>query len=100
MTNTVTVSPPQGTTGNTATATDTNTVNPTVNLAITKDDGSLIYVPGTSTTYTIIATNSGPSFLANGKVVDALPPQVSTATRGRRPIRAPARLGLRVAPAR
>jgi uncharacterized repeat protein (TIGR01451 family) len=80
MTNTVTVSPPQGTTGNTATATDTNTVQPTVNLAITKDDGSLVYIPGTSTTYTIIATNSGPSFLANGKVVDALPPQVSTAS--------------------
>jgi uncharacterized repeat protein (TIGR01451 family) len=81
MTNTVTVSPPAGTTGNTATATDTNTVNPTVNLAITKTDGSLTYyVPGTSTTYTIVASNSGPSFLANGKVVDALPPQVSTAT--------------------
>jgi uncharacterized repeat protein (TIGR01451 family) len=80
MTNTVTVSPPAGTTGNTATATDTNTVNPTVNLAITKTDGVDFYVPGTSTTYTIIATNSGPSFLANGKVVDALPPQVSTAT--------------------
>jgi uncharacterized repeat protein (TIGR01451 family) len=80
MTNTVTVSPPQGTTGNTATATDTNTVNPTVNLAITKTDGSLVYIPGTPTTYTIIATNSGPSFLLNGKVVDVLPPQVSTAT--------------------
>ena len=80
MTNTVTVSPPAGTTGETATATDTNTVNPTVNLAITKTDSSLVYVPGTSTTYTIVASNSGPSFLANGKVVDALPPQVSTAT--------------------
>jgi uncharacterized repeat protein (TIGR01451 family) len=51
-----------------------------VNLAITKTDGVDFYVPGTSTTYTIIATNAGPSFLANGKVVDALPPQVSTAT--------------------
>jgi uncharacterized repeat protein (TIGR01451 family) len=80
MTNTVTVSPPAGTTGNTATATDTDTAQPDVNLSVTKTDGVDFYVPGTSTTYTIIATNAGPSFLANGKVVDALPAQVSTAT--------------------
>jgi uncharacterized repeat protein (TIGR01451 family) len=80
MTNTVTVSPPEGTTGNTATATDTDTAQPDVNLSVTKTDGVDFYVPGTSTTYTIIATNAGPSFLANGKVVDALPPQVSTAS--------------------
>ena len=49
-------------------------------LSITKSDGKGTYVPGTSTTYTIIATNAGPSFLKGGTVSDPLPAQVASAT--------------------
>jgi len=80
LVNTVFATPPQGTGGGTATATDTDTAAPIAELAVTKTDGSATYVPGTSTTYTIIVTNSGPSFLANGTVTDPLPAQVASAT--------------------
>ncbi len=42
-------------------ATDTDTLTPQTDLAITKTDGSTTEVPGTAVTYTIVATNSGPS---------------------------------------
>jgi uncharacterized repeat protein (TIGR01451 family) len=80
LVNTVFASPPAGTGGGTASSTDTDTAAPIANLAVTKTDGSATYVPGTSTTYTIIVTNSGPSFLANGTVTDPLPAQVASAT--------------------
>jgi uncharacterized repeat protein (TIGR01451 family) len=80
MTNTVTVSPPEGTTGNTATATDTNTLQPTVNLAITKTDGVDTYKSGGTTTYTIVLTNKGPSDATGVTVVDVLPPEIDITT--------------------
>jgi uncharacterized repeat protein (TIGR01451 family) len=61
-------------------ATDTDTPNPTVTLTASKTDGIGTYVPGTSTTYTIEVENIGPSFLNDGVVTDALPPQVASAT--------------------
>jgi uncharacterized repeat protein (TIGR01451 family) len=81
LTNTVTGTPPifdPDPNNNTSTATDTIVVKPV--LSITKTDGKTTYVPGTSTTYTIVATNAGPSFLAGGTVSDPLPAQVSSAT--------------------
>ncbi|NDC62816.1 MAG: DUF11 domain-containing protein [Planctomycetia bacterium] len=78
--NTVVVSPESLTQGSSTTATDTDTAVPTVNLLITKDDGKTTYVPGASTTYTIVATNTGPSFLAGGTIGDPLPAQVSSAS--------------------
>ena len=49
-------------------------------LAVTKTDGKTQYVPGTTTTYTIVVTNRGPSNVTNATVVDTLPAQVEGAT--------------------
>src|SRR5262249_57815601 len=58
ITNTVTVSPPNGVTDtHTAnnTATDTHTLTPQADLAVAKTDGVTSVVPGTTDTYTITA---------------------------------------------
>jgi len=56
------------------TATDTDTVTRSADLAITKTDGVASVVAGTSTTYTITVTNNGPSNVAAGVVVsDPIP---------------------------
>jgi len=68
----------------TVSATDTDTLNAQATLAITKSDndggssspstvGSA--VPGTSITYTVVASNTGPSNASNVTVVDTLPTQ-------------------------
>ena len=49
-------------------------------LAVTKTDGKTQYVPGTTTTYTIVVTNNGPSNVTGASVVDILPPQVEAPT--------------------
>ena len=64
MANTATIALPGGVTDPTPgnnTATDTDTLTPTADLSITKTDGVTSTVPGTSVTYTIVATNAGPS---------------------------------------
>ncbi|MCE9630564.1 MAG: DUF11 domain-containing protein [Planctomycetia bacterium] len=53
---------------------------PLVSLGVTKTDGKTTYVPGTSTTYTIVVTNSGPSTLLGGTVSDPLPALASGGT--------------------
>ena len=53
---------------------------PLVALGVTKTDGKTTYVPGTSTTYTIVVTNSGPSTLLGGTVSDPLPALASGGT--------------------
>ena len=62
--NTATATVPAGTTdptpGNNS-ATDTDTVSLVADLAITKTDGSATYTPGNAITYTIVASNNGPS---------------------------------------
>ena len=64
LANTATVSVGAGVTdpvsGNN-TATDTDTLTPTADLVITKTDGATTEIPGTSVTYTIVASNAGPS---------------------------------------
>ena len=76
LVNTATVSPPAGTTdpnpGNN-TATDTDTLTPQADLAVTKDDGKTTVVPGTSDTYTITVTNNGPSTVTSLTLTDPMP---------------------------
>ena len=59
----------------TVTATDTDTLNAQATLAITKTDGTTSVVPGTTDTYTIVVSNTGPSDAANVSVADTLPAQ-------------------------
>ena len=85
LANTATVAAPAGVTDpnpNNNTATDVDTLNPTADLAITKTDGLTTVVPGTAITYTIVATNNGPS-IANGATVADTFPAFSSIRRGR-----------------
>src|SRR3989442_738381 len=64
VTNTATVAAPSGTIDSNAgnnTASDTDTVNPMADLAVTKTDGTTAVNAGGTTTYTIRVTNNGPS---------------------------------------
>jgi uncharacterized repeat protein (TIGR01451 family) len=82
LSNTATVEAPTGvtdTTGNN-TATDTDTLAPEADLAITKTDFSATEIPGTSVTYTIVATNPGPSAVTGATIVDTLPATLTGAT--------------------
>ncbi len=58
-------------------ATDTDTPAPKVDLAITKTDGVTTYTAGTSTTYTIVVSNNGPSAVTAAPVVDNLPSAIT-----------------------
>jgi uncharacterized repeat protein (TIGR01451 family) len=76
ITNTAVISAPGGftetTPGNNA-GTDTDTLTPQADLAITLDDGVTLAIPAGTVTYTITASNPGPSS-ANGAIVaDAFP---------------------------
>src|SRR5262249_25392568 len=62
------------------TSTDTDTLTPEADLAITKDDGKTAAVPGTSDTYTIVVSNNGPSAVTGASVSDPLPVGVTAAT--------------------
>ena len=83
LSNTATVSPPAGVTDPdlaNSSATDTDTLTPSADLSITKDDGVATVVPGTSTTYIIVVSNQGPSIVSGASVSDPLPAGVITAT--------------------
>jgi uncharacterized repeat protein (TIGR01451 family) len=54
-------------------ATDTDTLTPQADLAITKTDGVTAATPGGSVTYTITASNAGPSNAAGATVADTFP---------------------------
>ncbi len=54
-------------------ATDTDTLTPQVDLAITKTDGLTNINAGAPTTYTITVTNSGPSDAVGASVADTFP---------------------------
>ena len=62
------------------TASDTDTLTPQADLAISKSDGVTSVAPGTTTTYTIVATNNGPSDAPGATVVDMLPASITSAT--------------------
>jgi uncharacterized repeat protein (TIGR01451 family) len=82
LVNTAKVSPPEGTDDPTPAnneATDTDTSSPSADLAITKTDGVTTYTPGGSVTYTITASNAGPSPVTGASVTDTFPPEITTA---------------------
>lgn len=58
----------------------TSPVNFAADLAISKDDGSTIYTPGTNVTYSIVVSNNGPFGVQNAQVTDALPTGISSAS--------------------
>ncbi len=62
------------------TATDTDSQNSQAAISVTKDDGVTEYVPGTSLTYTITVSNTGPSDALGVSVTDAIPPQFTSWT--------------------
>lgn len=54
-------------------ASDTDTLTPRADLAITKDNGVTTAIPGTALTYTIVVSNSGPSNATGATVTDLFP---------------------------
>ncbi len=85
LTNTACVAAPAGTTdptpgNNCGTDTDTPPGGSFADLALTKNDGLTTYIPGGTTTYTVTATNNGPSDVVGATVVDNLPAAITGAT--------------------
>ncbi|MBI3421543.1 MAG: ExeM/NucH family extracellular endonuclease [Acidobacteria bacterium] len=76
LSNTATVAAPGGVTdptpGNNS-ATDSDTLSASANLGITKTDGVTTVTPGGSATYTITASNAGPSNATGATVADTFP---------------------------
>jgi uncharacterized repeat protein (TIGR01451 family) len=54
-------------------STDTDTLDPESDLAVTKTNGTASSVPGTMTTYTITVNNNGPSDAVGASVTDNFP---------------------------
>ena len=83
LVNTATIAAPAGVTDSTPannSATDTDTLNPSADLSITKTDGATLMIPGQSTTYTVVVSNSGPSTAVNAPIADALPVGATSGT--------------------
>jgi uncharacterized repeat protein (TIGR01451 family)/fimbrial isopeptide formation D2 family protein len=49
-------------------------------LAVTKTDGKTQYVPGTTSTYTIVVANNGPSDVTGARVLDTMPADFANPT--------------------
>jgi uncharacterized repeat protein (TIGR01451 family) len=83
LSNTATVTAPAGVTdpnpGNNS-ATDSDTITPSADLAITKTDGVTTATAGGSVTYTITASNAGPSAAAASTVADTFPASLTCST--------------------
>lgn len=80
LANTATVTAPAGTTDPNAandSATDTDTLTPMADLAITKDDDADPPPSGSNLTYTIMVENLGPSDATGVTVIDNLPAGVT-----------------------
>src|SRR5438552_3043225 len=83
LSNTATVTPPGGITDpNLAnnSATDTDTIIPAADLSITKTDGQTTVLPGQPITYTIVASNAGPTELTGATVSDTVFPALVAPT--------------------
>jgi len=59
--------------GNSGTATDTITILPEVDVSVSKNDGVTSAAPGGSLTYTIVASNAGPSADPSVSLTDTFP---------------------------
>jgi len=83
LSNTATVTAPGGVTdptpGNNS-ATDTDTLAPQADLSVTKTDGQATATPGSPITYTIVASNAGPSVANGATVADTVPAAITGAT--------------------
>ncbi|MCP4660378.1 MAG: DUF11 domain-containing protein, partial [bacterium] len=83
LSNTATVAAPSGVaeldTANNS-ATDDDQLEPTADLAISKQDGQTSAVPGTQVTYTISAANAGPSAIVEATVSDVFPSELEDVT--------------------
>ena len=66
--------------GNSGTSTDTLTVNPAVDISVTKTDGVTSAVPGMGVTYTITVANAGPSLDPSVSLIDTFPSPPLTCT--------------------
>lgn len=81
--NTATATLPSGVTdpnpGNNS-ATDTDTITPVANLAITNTDGVTAVGAGSTVTYTVVVSNTGPSAANGATVTDTLPAALTGAT--------------------
>jgi uncharacterized repeat protein (TIGR01451 family) len=62
------------------TATDTDTLVPSADVAIVKTDGQATHTPGTAITYTITVTNAGPSTAPVVTVADTFPAAITGVT--------------------
>ena len=83
LVNTATVTLPGGITDPTPgnnTATDTDALEPTADLSVTKTDGAATYTPGGTVVYTIVVASSGPSAVTGATVSDPLPSGITTAS--------------------
>ena len=83
LSNTLTATLPGGATDPTPannSATDVTTVVGETDLSVTKTDDQTTVVPGTSTTYTIVVSNAGPSTAINAPVTDTLDAALTNAT--------------------
>lgn len=61
-------------------ATDTDALIPTANLSITKSDGALTAIPGSSIVYSIVVRNSGPSAAVGAAILDTIPAALTGVT--------------------
>jgi uncharacterized repeat protein (TIGR01451 family) len=57
-------------------ATDTTDLTASADLSITKTDGQASATPGSSTTYTIVVSNAGPSTVIDASVTDNFAPEL------------------------
>jgi uncharacterized repeat protein (TIGR01451 family) len=83
LSNTATVTAPAGVTDPSPadnSATDTDTLTPQANLSITKTDGQATAVSGSPITYTIVASNAGPSVATGATVADTVPAAITGVT--------------------
>ena len=83
LSNTATVAAPVGVTDTDSSndsATDESTLSPTADLTIAKSDGATSSVPGTPISYTITATNAGPSDVAGAQIADRFPGELLNGT--------------------
>jgi uncharacterized repeat protein (TIGR01451 family) len=82
LVNTATVSPAAGVSDPVpanGSATDTDTLEPRANLAITNSNGVSVVEPGDLLTYTIVASNPGPSHAPSNQVLDGFEPDLTCA---------------------